>query len=61
MSTPITKNKPAEVFEAVCIFCAYRFVAVVDPGTRLIDMECPRCEEPEMIIKTGEYADRLDS
>ena len=57
--TSISKNKDAEVFEAICINCQYRFVAVVPEGTRLIDMQCENCDGWESIIKTGEDAERL--
>ena len=56
----IYKNKPSEVFEAICINCMRRFIAVVPVGTKLIDMQCKACGVDETIIRTGEYADRLD-
>jgi Zn finger protein HypA/HybF involved in hydrogenase expression len=59
-TTPISKNKEAEVFEAICIRCEERFIAVVDWGTKLMDMICPQCGGEGTIIKTGECADRLD-
>ena len=59
MSTPISKNRNAEIYEAICIRCEHRFVAVSDVGELLMDMKCPQCRAEATIIKTGEYADRL--
>ena len=57
--TTISKNQAAEIFEAICIRCENRFVAVTDVGTKLIDMVCPQCGGEATIIRTGEHADRL--
>lgn len=58
--TNISKNKDAEIFEAICIRCEERFVAVTEKGTKLVDMVCPQCEAEATIVRTGEYADRLE-
>lgn len=56
---PISKNKDAEIFEAICIRCENRFVAIIECGALLMDMVCPQCGAEATIIKTGEDAERL--
>lgn len=50
----IEENLPHKVSEVICINCKYRWLAVRPAGTRLKDLECPKCGLQGYVIETGE-------
>lgn len=47
---------PHTLSEVICIRCYHRWIAIRPVGTKLKNIECPRCG-PGAVIETGENID----
>lgn len=52
--TDITERRPHMFFEAMCIECRHRWVAVTRTNVLLKDLECPDCKLLGRVINTGQ-------
>lgn len=50
----IDSLKPHKVSEVICIMCYARWISVRPSDTKLIDLQCPKCEAKGYTIETGE-------
>lgn len=59
MEIDINENKPHKVFEAICVDCKRRWIAVCMVGTSLNKLQCPYCKKIGFVINTGEELDEV--
>ena len=52
--TDIDEHRPHRVFEAMCVVCVHRWIAVSPTETPLKELECPRCKSVGATINTGQ-------
>ena len=52
--TNIEEHLPHEFFEAMCVNCYYRWIAVVRTNTLLKELWCPSCGLNGNVINTGQ-------
>lgn len=56
----INENEPHKVSEVICVHCGWRWLAVRDCKTKLVDLECGYCTNQGYVIETGEILDEDD-
>ena len=54
--TDIDDHQPHEAFEAMCVQCYARWIAIVRVGVLLKKLECKKCG-PGFVIRTGQPMD----
>lgn len=50
----IEEYLPHEVFEAMCVFCHHRWIAVAPEETLLKNLECGGCNKCGGVFRTGQ-------
>lgn len=53
--TDLTEQLPHICFEAMCIGCCKRWIAVTRDNAVLKDLECPGCGEVGKTVNTGQW------
>lgn len=56
--TDINANQPHRVFEALCVACIHRWIAVAPVEVPLKAYECPGCGNTGATINTGQEISR---
>ncbi len=54
MITCIEEYWPHVVSEVICVRCLKRWISVRPEGTKLKDLQCPKCKRAGYVIETGE-------
>jgi Zn finger protein HypA/HybF involved in hydrogenase expression len=54
------EKTPHVLSELICIKCRKRWIGARPEGTRLKDLECPKCHKQGFIIETGEALESDD-
>jgi hypothetical protein len=55
--TNIDEHRPHRVFEAICVDCCHRWIAVTHEETTLKELECAGCSRVGTVINTGQEID----
>lgn len=55
--TDINEHLPHMFFEAMCVGCCHRWIAVTRDNVLLKSLECPECRLTGRVINTGQSMD----